>query len=115
MDFESSARHGIYRLIPVSYRRYDNQYSIHLANISVTDEHNNPLNFRVSDQGNDIEIKIGDANVVLTGVHVYKIHYAVRRALNFFAGKPELYWNVTGNEWPYAIEKPVFTFIRLTA
>jgi uncharacterized membrane protein YgcG len=110
MDFEDSAKHGIYRFIPVLYRRYDNQYSTHLADVTVTDGHNNPLHFVRTDEGDAEQIKIGDADITVTGVHVYKIHYSVRRALNFFGGKPELYWNATGNAWPYAVENATVRF-----
>ena len=60
-------------------------------------------------QSADELIRIGDPNQQITGEHKYAIAYHVRRAINFIAGAPELYWNVTGNEWPYEIEQATAT------
>jgi hypothetical protein len=62
---------------------------------------------------NGQRIKIGDANVLLDdGDHTYKISYRTTRQIGFFDGFDELYWNVTGNGWTFAIEK-ASTRIRL--
>lgn len=104
MDFENSQRHGIYRIIPVVYDRNGGKYTIYLNLLSVTDEKGNSYNYEKSRQGRDINIKIGDADVTFSGVHTYKLHYTVRRAVNFFKGAPEVYWNATGDQWPFAIK-----------
>ena len=105
MDFEDSRRHGIFRIIPVEYSRYGGNYSLLFQLISVTDENNQPIAYVESRAGSDVNIKIGDASKLLTGVHIYRIHYSVRRAVNFFNKSPEIYWNVTGNDWPFKIER----------
>jgi len=104
MDFESAYRHGIYRMIPVRYKRYNNTYTTPLRVLSVTCD-GEPAKYDVSDQDNDINIKIGDPQSTISGAHKYSIHYTVRRAINFLdKNEPEIYWNVTGNEWPFTIE-----------
>ncbi|HVT87931.1 MAG TPA: DUF2207 domain-containing protein [Tepidisphaeraceae bacterium] len=104
VEFESP-RHGIYRIIPVRYERYKNRYSVEFRLKSITDENGRSLHYSQSSMGRDINLKIGDADVTLTGEHVYRINYTVRRAVNFFGESPEVYWNATGDQWPYQIQK----------
>lgn len=104
MDFNTIPRHGIYRMIPVRYRRGGNDFSIEIKVDHVTDESGNEYTREISNQGRDLNIRIGDADRLITGRHIYKIHYTVRRAVNFFGEKPEFYWNVTGNEWPFPVQ-----------
>ena len=110
MDFGTIPRHGIYRMIPIRYTRNGNDFSIAMKVDSVADEHGNQYIREMSNQGRDLNIRVGDPDNLITGRHVYKIHYTVRRAVNFFGGKPEVYWNVTGNEWPFSIESARATF-----
>ncbi len=105
MDFENARKHGIHRLIPTRYRRYGNAYTIGIRVKSVTDAAGTPHEYTVSRAGGTLNITIGDRDVIVTGEQVYRIHYTVRRAVNFQEDGPEIYWNATGNEWPYAIEK----------
>jgi uncharacterized membrane protein YgcG len=99
-DFGTNQKHGIFRDIPVSYRTQTGYYSsITLKNITVTDENGNPYTYSLSSKGSDKEIKIGDANRLITGVHIYRIGYTVERAIGYFDSFDEIYWNATGNEW----------------
>jgi uncharacterized membrane protein len=109
-DFENASRHGIYRMIPVKYDRYNNTYSLYLKILSVTDEKGTPLHYQTNHEGRDLNIKIGDANALITGVHTYKLHYTVLRAVNFFKGAPEVYWEATGDEWPVAMQQVTARF-----
>ncbi|WP_157947599.1 DUF2207 domain-containing protein [Abditibacterium utsteinense] len=104
MDFQSAQKHGIYRIIPVVYDRSGGKYTIYLDVLDVTDEKDQPYSYTTSRQGRDLMVKIGDADTTVSGLHVYKLHYKVRRAVNFFGGAPEIYWNATGNEWPFAMK-----------
>ncbi|RYG73934.1 DUF2207 domain-containing protein [bacterium] len=104
MDFENSPRHGIFRIIPVVYDRNGGYYSIYLDVLSITDEKGNDYEYTSSHQGRDLNLKIGDPDRTFTGLHTYKLRYHVRRAVNFFGGEPEFYWNATGNEWPFAMQ-----------
>ncbi len=104
-DFENAQKHGIFRYVPVRYNRNGNTYSLYLDVQSVTDENGRALHYVQSWRGDSVELKIGDKDVLLTGLHTYTMRYLVRRAVNFFRGAPEVYWNATGNEWPTPIEK----------
>ena len=104
MDFESSQRHGIYRVIPVVYSRNGGKYSIYLDVLGVTDEKGAKYQFSQSRQGRDLTLKIGDPDATISGLHTYNLRYRVRRAVNFFGDAPEFYWNATGNQWPFAMK-----------
>ncbi len=110
MDFEGAQKHGIYRTIPVRFTRDKNSYSVPLQVQSVTDENGVPYRYTTSRNWSDINIKIGDPDRTISGVHTYRIRYTVRRAVNFFGGAPEVYWNATGNEWPFAMQQATARF-----
>lgn len=56
--------------------------------------------------GNGVRIRIGDKDVFLDrGRHSYEIRYRTTRQLGFFDDFDELYWNVTGNGWTFAIDR----------
>src|SRR5690606_14605042 len=54
-------------------------------------------------RGNRGRIRIGDADVLVTGKQSYVIHYRLASGLGFFEDHDELYWPVTGTEWPVPI------------
>jgi len=104
-DFGSEQKHGIFRNIKDKHAQptsvwYKTRY-IDLNLISVTKD-GLPEPY-VLESYNGLSVKIGDANVFVTGSHVYKIKYTVAGALSIFPDKTELYWNVTGDEWPVSI------------
>ena len=52
------------------------------------------------------KVYIGQKDVFLqAGVYTYTIRYRVDRELGFFKDFDELYWNVTGNGWTFAIDR----------
>lgn len=54
---------------------------------------------------NGVRIKIGSADrIIAPGEHVYSIYYTATRMIGRFKGYDELYWNVTGNGWPFPID-----------
>lgn len=83
-DFGDQQKHGIFRTVPEK-----------LKSVAVFDENNKPYTFKVSGQ----EIKIGDADKTITGIHTYIISYTIDRAIDYYKDFDELYWNVTGNDW----------------
>ncbi|PIY93578.1 MAG: hypothetical protein COY69_00910 [Candidatus Magasanikbacteria bacterium CG_4_10_14_0_8_um_filter_32_14] len=103
-DFGESEKHGIYRDIPYEYNINGKKYSIDIDNISVADENNNAINFVVDNSNGQKNIKIGDADVLLTGQKIYVIDYDIKYGINYFEDHDELYWNVTGNDWDVAID-----------
>jgi uncharacterized membrane protein len=103
-DFGGAEKHGIFRFIPIKYKARGGNFNLRISNINVNDENGNPYNYAISYSGNDIEIKIGDANKLVSGAKTYIISYTIRRAINYFSDHDELYWNFTGNKWEIPIE-----------
>jgi uncharacterized membrane protein len=103
-DFGENQKHGIFRDIPIEYKARGGNYNLRLGNIKVTDENGAPYNFTTSGKGNDLEIKIGDADKLVSGQKNYVISYVIRRAVNYFSDHDELYWNFTGDKWQVPIE-----------
>lgn len=94
---------GIHRLIPVEYRTPGGAaYRLRLSLDGVSDSDGRPLRVERSREGLAADLKIfvpGASDASRTIV----IRYTVGRGLRFFDDHDELYWNVTGDEWPYPI------------
>ncbi|QQG47334.1 MAG: DUF2207 domain-containing protein [Candidatus Woesebacteria bacterium] len=92
-------RHGIYRTIPVVYKKNGKIINSKLSILSVTDENSKRYKYTTSSSGDNIQIKIGDPNSYVAGVKVYRISYRVRNIIARFDDHDELYWNIAGNGW----------------
>lgn len=103
-DFGENQKHGIFRFIPVKYKARGGNFNLRVSGIKVTDESGRAQNFAVSYPGDNVEIKIGDADKYVSGQKNYVISYVIRRAVNYFPDHDELYWNFTGDQWQVPIE-----------
>ena len=107
-DFEGASRHGIFRTLEKDHPQsptawYKNRY-VGIEVQSVTrDGVNEP--FLLTDSKPELEIRIGDANQTITGLHEYKITYSLTGALSYGSVGSEFYWNATGNNWQVYIDK----------
>jgi len=102
LRFEGSWQ-GIHRRIPVLERtRQGLAHRLLLQVEGVSDSVGNPLRYESSWAGEYRDLKIfvpGAADAVRTVV----IRYRLKNGIRFFEDHDELYWNVTGDEWPYPI------------
>jgi hypothetical protein len=122
VDFGTLRRHGIYREIPIKYRREVDlgipvgagTVAVDLQDIRVTDADGRPLGLQVT-RGNVANLRIGDADSYVTGIQTYVISYRLERGLGFFDDHDELYWQVTGTEWPVPILRASATVTLPTA
>lgn len=65
-----------------------------------------PEPYQLESMGAIERIRIGSANRELEpGRHRYRITYVTDRQLIERSGEDELYWNVTGNDWVFAIDQ----------
>lgn len=97
-------KHGIFRTIPFRYETNEgDSVSVPISVERVT-RNGDPEPYAVSITGNEIEIKIGDADVTVTGPQRYELTYTAAAAVNFFEDHDELYWNVTGDDWEVPLE-----------
>lgn len=104
---------GIYRTIPVEYRINGFRYRLRVAVDAVTDADGNPLRYESKRDGDNLNTRIWVPGAVDT-VRTVRLSYGVTHGLRFFEADEEedgiveaydeLYWNVTGTEWPVPIE-----------
>lgn len=95
-------KRGLVRRLPVDKgARYD------ITNILNQD---NASPYHVKFENQYMSIYIGDADTYISpGVYTYTIQYHVDDAVLFLNDIDEIYWNVTGNDWDFVIEKATAT------
>ena len=97
-------RHGLYRDIPFRYTdELGKESTTPLRIVSVTDPTGGAWRYKVDRSGGFLRVRIGDPGRFVEGRQVYVITYTAENAILFFPDHDELYWNVTGNEWPVEI------------
>lgn len=97
-------KRGIYREFPLFFEDRDKKLrEVWFRAISVRRD-GKPEPWFTRRQGNSIRIYAGEEKTLLrTGDYTYEITYETARQIRWFDGKPELYWNVTGNAWNFPI------------
>ena len=96
--------HGIYRDFPTDYRdTHGNRVQVGFEPQSLTrDGQAEP--FHTEGLSNGTRVYFGSKDVTLEpGEYTYVLRYRTTRQLGFFDDHDELYWNVTGNGWDFAI------------
>ncbi len=98
-------RRGIYRDFPTGYRdRFGNRVRVDFELLEVQRD-GRPEPHHIKRQLNSVKVYMGQENVFLQpGEYTYTMTYRTAHQLGFFEEHDELYWNVTGNEWAFAIE-----------
>jgi uncharacterized membrane protein YgcG len=99
-------KRGIVRDFPTTYRdRLGNTVTVGFKVEEVLRD-GRPEPYHTQSAANGVKIYIGQKDVLLkAGVYTYTIRYLVDRELGFFKDFDELYWNVTGNGWTFAIDR----------
>ncbi len=98
-------RRGLYRDFPTDYEdRLGNAYRVAFRVVSV--RRNGQLeDWHTERLSNGVRVYAGSSDRLLPpGEHSYLIRYETDRQLGFFEAHDELYWNVTGNGWDFAMD-----------
>ncbi len=96
--------HGIHRTLPIEYPGpHGTNYTLFLKVRSITDDNGNALKYESSTNSGYRDLKIYIPGAVDTSRQV-NIQYEVLNGIRFFGSYDELYWNVTGNDWPVPID-----------
>ena len=99
-------KHGLLRVLPLARKDKDGngidvKYTINSVKKDGASE-----NYFTKEESGDWKIYIGNKDVDLeNGVYDYQISYTVPFQIGYFDQYDELYWNVTGNEWNFPIDK----------
>ena len=107
-DFGSLDRHGIFRTLSLDHPQpaedwlRERYVEITVRSVSRAGE---PAPYQLTRGGDELEIKIGDPDRTISGVHEYEISYTLEGALLYGSKGTELYWNVTGDEWDVPIHE----------
>lgn len=115
-DSEGLVKHGIYRYIPLSTIENNPVHEHSIKVHSVTDDTGKDIPYDSNESyqnGVSIKVlKIGDPNNTFAGQKTYHIRYTFSHALSQDKdGSAYLYFNITGNGWPFAIEKTEFSIV----
>ena len=103
--------HGIYRDIPIEYPGpHGSNYTLFLTVTGVTDGHGHNLKYDSSVRNGSRHLKIYIPDAV-NATRTVDIRYAVTNAVRWFDDHDELYWNVTGNDWPVPIDTATATIV----
>ncbi len=99
-------KRGILRDFPTDYRgRFGEKVRVPFSVVLVT-RNGNPEPWTTQRLSNGVRVRIGNPAVQLPhGRHVYEILYRTSRQLGFFEDHDELYWNVNGNGWTFAMDQ----------
>lgn len=99
-------KRGIYRDFPTDYRdRYGNNVRVDFGVVAVQRDGRAEAYF-TQRRDNGVRVYIGSEDIFLrSGEYTYTLIYRTDRQLGFFEDRDELYWNVTGNGWVFAIDK----------
>lgn len=105
-SLQQSIKHGIVRRLPI---RYTDSYGItHRTHYNIKQITTNDVNTDYSTQleGNQMAVYIGDPDGLLApGFYTFNLRYEVQDAVNFLKDGDELYWNITGNQWNFPIQR----------
>jgi uncharacterized membrane protein YgcG len=99
-------RRGIYRDLPTEYfDSLGNRYEVDLQPLAVL-RNDRPEPFHARPDRNGVRTYFGQSDRFLDpGMHTYTFRYRASRMLGFFESHDELYWNVTGNDWAFPIDR----------
>ena len=99
-------RRGIYRDFPTEYHdKLGNRYEVDFKPLIVLrNDAREP--FHSQRYRNGVRTYFGSSDrYIERGVHTYRFRYRASRMLGFFEDHDELYWNVTGFDWAFPIDK----------
>ena len=99
-------RRGIYRDFPLTFQDAEGhrrEVTFRLLDV-LRDGKREPHFTRRANNG--IRIYAGDENTIIPrGIYTYTFKYETGRQVRWFDGGAELFWNVTGNDWVFPIER----------
>ncbi len=106
VDFRQDPHHGIYRQIPVFYRRGILFQNLRLQVLKVL-RNQNPEPYKTWLRGRDLMIRIGSPHRRVSGLETYDLVYRIRYGLDFENDSAYLYFNAVGPQWSVPLEHGV--------
>lgn len=110
----SQSRHGLYRNIPLTYtisREDGTKNRVH----SKVDNIDCNAQFSTGRNNGNLQIKIGNPNVTVSGEQSYSLSYDYHLGKDPLKGKDEFYLNLIGTEWDTMINNVKFSVLMPSA
>jgi uncharacterized membrane protein YgcG len=108
----AAIKRGIYRDFPQLYRGRWGLRQRTAFDVLQARRDGEPESFRLEPRENGQRVYLGRSGVMLApGDYTYALTYRTDRQLGFFPDHDELYWNVTGNGWTFAMDQVTATVI----
>ena len=102
-------RRGIYRDFPTTYTAPSGRTVRVGFDVRETLLDGRKVPFKTESISNGVRVYIGDPNEFAPlGKRTYTLTYMTTHQVGFFEEHDELYWNVTGNGWDFAIDEARF-------
>jgi uncharacterized membrane protein YgcG len=99
-------KRGIFRDFPTRYENHRGLTVVVPFEVLNVQRDGAVEQYKVEPLNNGMRVRIGNPQQMLPrGPHMYRISYRTGRQLGFFERHDELYWNVTGNGWPFVIDR----------
>ena len=95
-------RHGLFR--DIRLKNY-NGARLGISDIQSTDLHGVPYRHDTEFIGDSFRVKMGSMDATFTGERTFVLKYRITVALGYFSRYDEIYWNATGDNWPFPILK----------
>lgn len=108
VDFNDLEKHGIYRDIPLVYDQSGKKIYTKI-NVQKVERNDKNEKYDLSNNGNNLRIRVGDPDVTISGSQKYLIKYEAIGVISSYKDFDELYWNATGNEWETDIKSATTT------
>jgi len=108
-DFGELERRGIYRTLPRTHPQDSGSwYQDRVIEVQVDyvlrDGDSTP--YTVQESAAELDIRIGDPAVTLSGLQTYVVGYTVAGGLTYYDdGAIDLYWNATGDSWSVPVQR----------
>ena len=100
-------RHGIKRTLPLTNKVMSDDGERKVRAKITHESVNEP--YMVSYENNDMILKIGSSNDMVTGLKEYVIKYTYSIGMDKLKDKDEFYYNIVGTNWNTLIDKATFT------
>ncbi|MDR3322164.1 MAG: DUF2207 domain-containing protein, partial [Synergistaceae bacterium] len=105
-------RRGIIRVVPTEYtgedkKRHNTEFSLVSATIDGRE-----TRAEVTRSGGNVEIRVGNPETLLSrGAHSIGLTYKTLGWIAFRESFDEIYWNVSGTDWPFSIDHVSFRLV----
>ena len=101
-------KHGILRVLPKSFTDESGTLTQVSYDVLGAKRDMKSENYVVEPLSDGVRVRIGDKDVLIeAGRHTYEISYrAIRKFINS-KSSDQLYWNVTGDNWSFAINRAI--------